>query len=170
MEAYSQCPHPKDCLKVCSCLDELNAPLINTRQAPRLMTPRQANNCMAAMHEGKTLRRLTNAGKLGPAIVSLKKLKYHFTLYPEWADDAKRLAAVNRKAADKLKGEGPRNLTHCKHGHPLSEARIRHYKGWTVRDCIRCEATRRSQGGIMKPEALVIRLRPCLHRRAVRPR
>jgi hypothetical protein len=48
-----------------------------------------------------------------------------------------------------------RNLTHCKHGHPFSEARIRHYKGWTVRDCLCCEEIRWSEGGTMKPEAVV---------------
>jgi hypothetical protein len=48
MDTCSQCPHPNDCLKVGSCLDELNAPFIETRQAPRLMTPEQANACTTA--------------------------------------------------------------------------------------------------------------------------
>jgi hypothetical protein len=34
-----------------SCLDALNAPFIKTNQAPRLMTPNQANACMAALRE-----------------------------------------------------------------------------------------------------------------------
>ena len=83
MDACSQCPHPNDCLKVGSCLDELNAPFIKIREAPRLMTPERANASMAALREGKTLRRFTNGGKFGPAIVSLKKLKKHCALYPE---------------------------------------------------------------------------------------
>ena len=84
MDACSQCPHPNDCLKVGSCLDKLNAPFIKTRQAPRLMTPEQANTCIAVMREGKTLRRFTNGGKFGPAVAPLKKFKYHCALYPEW--------------------------------------------------------------------------------------
>ena len=54
MDACSQCPHPNDCLKVGSCLDELNAPFIKIREAPRLMTPEQANTCIAVMREGKS--------------------------------------------------------------------------------------------------------------------
>lgn len=36
------------------------------------MTPEQANTCIAVMREGKTLRRFTNGGKFGAAIVPLK--------------------------------------------------------------------------------------------------
>jgi hypothetical protein len=62
------------------------------------MTPEQANVCMSAMRGGKTIRRITNGGKLGPSIVSLRKLKYHCALYPQWGAEAKRLAAANAKA------------------------------------------------------------------------
>jgi hypothetical protein len=91
MDASSQCPHPNDCLKVGSCLDDLNAPLITSGQFPRRMTPAQANGVLAALQEGKTLRWMTNGGKLGPAIVSLTKWKKHCALYPEWGDGATRL-------------------------------------------------------------------------------
>jgi hypothetical protein len=77
MDACSQCPHLNDCLKIGSCLDDLNAPLITSGQFPRRMTPAQAKEFMAALREGKTLRQITNSGKLGPAIVSLTKLKKH---------------------------------------------------------------------------------------------
>jgi hypothetical protein len=50
-------PHPNECLKVGACLDELNAPFVETRQPPRRMTPEQANAAMAALREGKTLKR-----------------------------------------------------------------------------------------------------------------
>lgn len=103
MEACNQCPHANDCMKVGSCLDDLNAPLIASGQFPRRMTPAQANKFMAALREGKTLRRITNGGKFGRAIVSLKKLKKHCALYPEWGAEAMRLALANAKAADALK-------------------------------------------------------------------
>jgi hypothetical protein len=96
--AAANAPHPNDCLKVGSCLDELNAPFVETRQPPRRMTPEQASAAMAALREGKTLKRFTSGGKFGPAIVSLTKLKKHCALYPEWGAEAMRLARVNAKA------------------------------------------------------------------------
>jgi hypothetical protein len=84
MESCSQCPHPNECLKTAACLDDLNAPFVETRQPPRRMTPEQANAAMAALREGRTLRRFTGGGKFGPAIVSSTKLKKHCELYPEW--------------------------------------------------------------------------------------
>jgi hypothetical protein len=100
MEPCSQCPHPKNCLKVSSCLDELNAPFIRTRQAPRLMTPKQANACMSDLKTGRTIRRITGGGKFGPAIVSFRKFRKHCSLYPEWGAEADRLAKINAKAGD----------------------------------------------------------------------
>jgi hypothetical protein len=149
------CPHRTDCLNVGACLDEINAPLIASRQFPRRMTPSQANEFMAALRSGRTLRRITNGGRFGPAIAPLKKFRVHCNLYPEWGVEALRLAKANAKSADSLKGTHLRNLTHCKYGHPLSEARVYHYKGWTVRSCLRCEARRRATVGTIHPEALV---------------
>lgn len=103
MDACNQCPHPNDCLKIGSCLDDLNAPLIATGQFPRRMTPAQANDLMSALRVGWTLRRTCGGGKLGPAIVPLRKLKRHCALYPEWGEQAMRLAKANAKAADALK-------------------------------------------------------------------
>jgi hypothetical protein len=120
MDACSQCPHSKDCLKVGSCLDDLNAPFIASRQFPRHMTPGQANEFMAVLREGKTIRRITGAGKLGPAIVSLTKLKKHCALYPEWGAEVTRLARVNAKAADSFKGLTRRSRTHCGRGHEFA--------------------------------------------------
>jgi hypothetical protein len=104
MDACSQCPHPNECLKTGACLDELNAPFVETRQPPRRMTPEQANTCMAALREGKTIRRFTNGGKFGPAIVSLNKLKKHCALYPEWGEEAMRLQGAIRRALRMMSG------------------------------------------------------------------
>jgi hypothetical protein len=75
-------------------------------QFPRRMTPAQANELMAALRLGKTLRRITNGGKFGHVIVSLTKLKKHCALYPEWGEEAMPLAVANAKAADRGCGRG----------------------------------------------------------------
>jgi hypothetical protein len=153
MDACSQCPHPNDCLKMASCLDQLNAPFISTRQPPRLMTPEQANNCTAALRNGKTLRRITNRGELGPSIVSLKKLKKHCARYPEWGEEAMRMARANAKAADALKS--PKlYMRLCKNGHSLDRGRIYFKYGYECRRCQKCDQIRNAKAGIIKPEAL----------------
>ena len=120
MEACNRCPHANDCMKVGSCLDDLNAPLITSGQFPRRMTPTQANDLMSALRAGRTLRRICGGGKLGPAIVSSKKFRAHCELYPEWGVEAKRLAIANAKAADSLKGSTKRSRTHCGRGHEFA--------------------------------------------------
>lgn len=71
------------------------------------MTPEQANAAMAALREGRTLKRFASGGKFGPAIVSLQKLKKHCALYPEWGAEAMRLARANAKATDAQKRRAP---------------------------------------------------------------
>jgi hypothetical protein len=96
------------------------------------MTPVQANEFMAALRAGRTLRRIASGQKrFGPVIASMQKYRTHCELYPEWGAETRRLAAVNAKAADALKGEHQRKLTHCKHGHPLAgENLFRTREGW----------------------------------------
>jgi hypothetical protein len=55
MDACSQCPHPNDCLKVGSCLDEVNARYLaeHRNQFPRLMTSAQANIFMARLRDDR---------------------------------------------------------------------------------------------------------------------
>src|ERR1700731_2645156 len=49
------------------------------------MTPTQANQFMAALRAGRTLRRITSGEKkFGPAIASFKKFRTHCMLYPGW--------------------------------------------------------------------------------------
>jgi hypothetical protein len=115
-------------------------------QTPPSLSDEKAARILVAFREGQTLR---------PFFLRAGRFDAYCKAHPEYARDALPLLEANRKAANQRKGDRFRAMTHCKHGHPLSEARIRHYKGWTVRDCLRCEEIRRSQGGIMKPEALV---------------
>ena len=74
MEACAVCPHQSDCLRVGSCLDELNAPAMATRQFPR-MTPEQANRLTEAFRAGQTRRRFSGSGKSGTTIASLTNSK-----------------------------------------------------------------------------------------------
>jgi hypothetical protein len=66
----ANCPHQNDCLKVGSCLDDINAQYLATRpnQFPRLMTPAQATTFMNRLRAGEAVRRMTNGGKLGDSL------------------------------------------------------------------------------------------------------
>src|SRR5258705_1833381 len=119
-QACAECPHPTDCLKVGKCLDDLNTPAILANRFPARMTPSQANEFMAALRAGKTIRRITNGGKIGRVIATLTKFQKHCQLYPEWGLEARRLAAANAKAADKLKGSHYSSRTHCRRGHEVA--------------------------------------------------
>jgi hypothetical protein len=123
MDACSQCPHPDDCSKVGACLDDINAQYLATRRSrfPRLMSPAQATAFMSRLRGGESIRRITGGGKLGPAVVPLSKLKKHCALYPEWGAEVTRLARVNSKAADSLKGSPTKRArTHCGRGHEFA--------------------------------------------------
>jgi hypothetical protein len=150
------CPHRSDCLNLGACLDDINAPLIASGQFPRRMTPTQANDFMAALREGRTLRRIVGAEKrYGPAIASPKKFRTHCTLYPEWGAEANRLATANAKAADKLKGNDRSNQTHCKRGHSLADAFIHiSPEGWVMRNCRTCHEARRDSIQPLPPAKL----------------
>jgi hypothetical protein len=84
------------------------------------MTASQANEFMVALRAGKTIRRITNDGKIGRAIATLTKFQKHCQLYPEWGLQARALAAANAKAANKLKGNHLGSRTHCNHGHDFA--------------------------------------------------
>jgi hypothetical protein len=138
MKTCTVCPHQTDCLIVGSCLDDLNAPIIASAQFPRNMTPAQANEFMAALRAGRTLSRLTGGGRFGQPIVTLTKARKHCRLYRAWGTEALKLAAANAKAADALKGERKRNLTHCKYGHQLSGDNLYLAPGRKERKCLVC--------------------------------
>src|ERR1700738_2834310 len=79
-DACSQCPHTNDCLKMGSCLDEVNARYLaeHRNQFPRLMTSAQASISMARLRAGETVRRMTSGSKkIGKALVPYNKYKNH---------------------------------------------------------------------------------------------
>jgi hypothetical protein len=171
MEACNQCPHPNDCLKVRACLDDINAPLIATGQFPRRITPAQASELMSALRVGRSLRRTCAGGKLGPAIVPRKKLKYHCALYPEWGEQAMRLAKANAKAADSLKGLIKSSRTHCGRGHEFGVhglAYKSHVNGRRYRYCKLCNKIN-SQQGCELPDETVEKIKSLL-RAGIAPR
>jgi hypothetical protein len=153
----SICPHVIDCVTARSCLDDVNTKyLVDSRQLfPRLMTPVQAKRCAALLRAGWTLRRLHNGGGEGTPIVSPSKLQNHCAAYPEWGAEAWRLAKVNAKAADKLKGRDRRNQTHCKRSHSLADAFIHvSPEGWVMRNCRTCHEARRDRIEPLPPAKL----------------
>jgi hypothetical protein len=155
----ADCPHKTDCTRVGPCLDEVNARYLadHPNQFPRLMTPGQATSCMAALNDGRTLRRFTNGGKLGKAIVSLTKFKNHCAAYPEWGGEALRLAVANSKAADALKGLPWRERTKdlCLKGlHPMIGANVRIDPSRGRRACLACRYIARDNPPLIKPDVL----------------
>jgi len=98
------CPHQSDCLKVGSCLDDINAPWTAKRLHPRLMTPAQANTFMERLQGGESVRRMTcGSKKVGKALATYNKYKNHCAAYPQWGAEAERIAKINAKAADILR-------------------------------------------------------------------
>jgi hypothetical protein len=139
----ANCPHSGDCLKVGSCLDDINAQYLATRpnQFPRLMTPAQATTFMNRLRSGEAVRRITNGGKLGKPVCSLEKLKAHCAAYPAWGAEVHRLAKINAKAGDILKSvnSSKRKQTQevCLKGlHPMKGDNLMIHKG--RRACLAC--------------------------------
>jgi hypothetical protein len=144
----SLCLHSNDCAVTKSCLDKINAKYLaeSRQQFPRLMTPAQAGRCAALLRDGWTLRRLYDGGGEGTPIVSPSKLRNHCEAYPEWGLETWRLAKLNAKAVDKLKGNGRANQTHCKRGHSLADAFVHvSPEGWVMRNCRTCHEARRDK-------------------------
>jgi hypothetical protein len=135
-------PHPNDCLKVASCLDDINAPWVARDLHPRLMMPAQANTFMARLQAGESVRRMTcGSKKIGNALVPHNKCKKHCSAYPRWGAEADRLAKINAKAADILKSvnSAKRKKTQefCLKGlHPMKGDNFMIHKG--RRACLAC--------------------------------
>jgi hypothetical protein len=122
------------------------------------MTPTQANEFMAALRAGRTLRRITGGGKtFGPAIASLKKFHLHCELYPEWGAEAKRLAIANAKAADVLKASTKISRTHCRRGHEFAVHGLAYksrVNGRRYRYCKLCNKINSQQGSKLPNEVV----------------
>jgi hypothetical protein len=159
------CPHQTDCAKVGSCLDEINAKYLasHPNQFPRLMTAQQAMTFTARLRGGETVRRLTNGGKNSKPVCSATKFKNHCAAYPSWGAEAGRLARVNAKATDALKGLGASraNETHCRRGHPYeTHGFFRPYTGEKgpvgrlYRCCKACQSLNAKKGAELSTEVI----------------
>jgi hypothetical protein len=108
------------------------------RNAPPGMSPAMAEECMAKLKAGSTVRKLTlGLRQIGPGLVTIGRFNKHCELHPEWAAEAWRISKANTKAARSARF---RALTHCKHGHPLSGDNLYSYvsHGRHERKCLTC--------------------------------
>jgi hypothetical protein len=95
---------------------------------PKGLSDEKAARMMAALREGRTLRTFG---------VRAPRLEAYFKTHPDYAREALLLTEKNGEAALLRKGARLRNLTHCKHGHPLSGANIS-YEPNGRRKCLTC--------------------------------
>lgn len=102
--------------------------------APPGIPPALAEEFMAKIEAGGTVRKLTGGGAYGPPMVSYDRFKKHCVMYPEWAEKVWRISRQNVLV---LKGYN-RNRTHCLHGHPLSGDNLYVSPGRTERKCRTC--------------------------------
>jgi hypothetical protein len=108
------------------------------RNAPPGMSPAMAEECMAKLKAGSTVRKLTlGLRQIGPGLVTIGRFNKHCELHPEWAAEVWRISKANTKAARSARF---RALTHCKHGHPLSGDNLYSYvsHGRHERKCLTC--------------------------------
>jgi hypothetical protein len=118
------------------------------------MSQEEADAFMDALRDGRTLRRITGGGKFGRAIASLTGFKKHCKLNPEWGIEARRLAAINAKAADSAKGAYGRSMTVCRRGlHPLTADNIL-YDG-KMRRCRECRRLNNLRAPVMEPSVVL---------------
>jgi hypothetical protein len=156
------CPHQSDCLKINRCLDEINLDYLarHRNQFPRLMTPVQANEFMAALRAGKTIKRITNGGKIGRMIATVTKFRTLCEQYANWGLEARALAAANAKAADKLK-DNCSSRTHCRRGHEFAVhglAYKSHVNGRRHRYCKLCNKINSRQGAKL-PDSMIEKIK-----------
>ncbi|MEH2589808.1 hypothetical protein [Bradyrhizobium sp. AZCC 1721] len=112
----------------------------------RGLSDEKAARMMAALREGKTLRKFA---------VKAPRLEAYFKAHPDYECEARPLMAANAKAAFLRKGAYIREKTHCVNGHSFAEhGRVVMHKGWMTRQCRACEVMRYHRGGVIKPEVL----------------
>jgi hypothetical protein len=110
------------------------------------LSDEKAARMMAALREGKTLRRFA---------VKAPRLEAYFKAHPDYEREARPLIEANAKAAFLRKGAYIREKTHCVNGHSFAEhGRVAMHKGWMTRQCRACEVMRYHRGGVIKPEIL----------------
>jgi hypothetical protein len=136
-----------------SLADKHRAAELKWRNMPPGLPPDMAAKFMAELRAGKTMRMLTNGGRVGPAMVTPQRFKRHCELNPKWGKEANKLAKINAKAADARKS--PKLYRHlCKYGHPLAKGRIYSRYGYECRRCLECDKLRNARAGIISSEAI----------------
>jgi hypothetical protein len=122
------------------------------RNAPPGMSPAMADEFIARLNAGSTVRKLTLGIKgCGPLLVTASRFKQHCELHPEWAAEAWRISKANTKAGRSARF---RAMTHCKHGHPLSGDNLYSYvsQGRAERKCLTCNKRLAETGRRMSEE------------------
>jgi len=113
---------------------------------------------MDALKSKITLRRIFGARVISgtiAAIVTPGKFRNHCEAYPEWGAEAKCLAKVNAKGADKLKGSHYSSRTHCRRGHEFAVhglAYKNHVNGRRYRYCKLCNRIHSREGTKLRDE------------------
>jgi hypothetical protein len=121
------------------------------RNAPPGMPPALADEFMARLRAGSTVRKLTSGIKeFGPALATLDRFKKHCQLQPEWGAEAWRTSKANARAGRIARF---RAMTHCKHGHSLVDASLYQKDGYVARHCRICRAIRAKRPATITPEA-----------------
>jgi hypothetical protein len=116
--------------------DNIKAGLAKWRDVPPGVIPFPiANEFMARLQAGSTVRKLTGGGQFGPPMVPGDRFKRHCASHPEWAEEAWK---ISKKNVLVLKGARNRNRTHCIHGHALSGDNLYVSPGRTERKCRIC--------------------------------
>jgi hypothetical protein len=101
---------------------------------PGVIPPPIADEFMARLQAGSTIRKLTGGGKCGAPMVPGDRFKKHCASNPEWAEEAWK---ISKKNVLFLKGYN-RNRTHCIHGHALIGDNLYVSPGRTERKCRTC--------------------------------
>jgi hypothetical protein len=126
---------------------------------PSGLPPEMAIKFMERLKAGKTLTALTSGRKPhGPRMVTAGRFKKHCQLNPAWGAEANRLAAVNAKAADKLKSSVAKtSRAHCSRGHDFALSGMafkKHVNGKRYRYCKICNTENSRKGGKISVEVV----------------
>jgi hypothetical protein len=126
------------------------------RDAPPGMSPALADEFMAKLKAGSTVRKLTGGGKiLGPALVSYDRFKKHCELHPNWGAEAWRTSKINCNLG---KGARLRKMTEklCLRGlHPMTGDNVRIDPSRGRRACLACRNMARDNPPLIVPDVLV---------------
>ncbi len=145
--------HPYQHCKACHVL-------ISTGMMTFSMARARAENVLAALRSGLTLKKICDPKDGSHPLCSRVQIRKYGAEHPAWGAEAEMLAKANAKAADALKGVG-RNLTHCSRGHAFAEygrpnGRKRAPPDGRWRVCVQCTKENDVRPGIIKPALIAV--------------